>query len=165
MAGRSWWYLTDYDENLAAALWALKVRVFEEGEYFFDGPRPGTITALVDAAGDRGTSSILDVDAVATTADAGLAVRASVWLLQAAFGTATPSVSQVHAEALRVAEALPRWRCVYFPVYENGVPVKLCFVGTSGESAEENFARANERNLRDTFRSPVRTRVAVPLTA
>jgi hypothetical protein len=167
MEGRSWWYLTEYDENVAAALWALRLRVFNEGEYFFDGPRPGTITALLGAAGERGTSSILDIEAISNTQDAGVAVRASAWLLQAAFGTATPTVRQVHADALRVAEALPQWRCVYFPVYENGVPTKWCFIGTSGESAEASLTRKAERLLRDTFRAPqpnsMRTRVATPV--
>ena len=169
MAGRSCWYLTEYDQNVAAALWALRVRVFSEGEYFFDGAPPGTITALLNAAGERGTSSILDIEAVAHAPDAGVAGKASAWLLQAAFGTATPSVAEVHQDALRVAEALGQWRCVYFPVYAGGRPVKWCFAGTSGESAEQTFARAAERSARDTFRAPtrvatpVRIRVAMPL--
>lgn len=169
MAGRSWWYLTDYDGDASQALQRLRGRVFVEGEYFFDGVPQSTIAALLEAAGERGTSSILDIEAVSPTSDAGLAAPASWLLLQAAFGTATPELGQVRDETLRLAGLLPRWRCVFFPVYEDGAPVKWCFAGNSGETAEvladARRARVAEIRLRDTFRPPpgLQTRVARPL--
>lgn len=169
MAGRSWWYLTEYDGDASRALERLRARVFAEGEYFFDGVAPSTIAGLLDAAGDKGTSSILDIEAVSPSADAGLAAPASWLLLQAAYGTAMPTLEQVRAEALRLAGLLPRWRCVFFPVYQDGAPVKWCFAGNSGETvevlADARRARVAEIRLRDTFRPPpgLQTRVARPI--
>jgi hypothetical protein len=168
MGGRAWWYLTDYDGDASAALVTLRTRVFKEGEYFFDGVPQDTIARLLDAAGDEGTSSILDIEAVAPVGDAGVAAPASWLLLQAAFGTAQPTIDQARDEALRLAGMLPRWRCVYFPLYENGAPVKWCFAGSSGETAENHAflrrSRGIERSTRATFRPPaLETRVARPI--
>lgn len=162
MAGRSWWYLTDYNADATAALNALRTRVFKEGEYFFEGVPQESIAALLDAAGDAGTSSILDIEEVAQAADAGVAAPASWLLLQAAFGSARPTLEQVRAETMRLAGMLPRWRCVFFPVYENGAAVKWCFAGTSGESSEVRSTLRRAAAVRNTFRAPAPVAGPVP---
>jgi hypothetical protein len=162
MGGRSWWYLTDYDADATAALSTLRARVFKEGEYFFEGVPQQSIAALLDAAGEGGTSSILDIEAAAPTADAGVAAPASWRLLQAAFGTARPSLDQVRQETLRLAGMLPLWRCAFFPVYEGEVAVKWCFAGTSGETSEVRSTLRRAAAVRTTFRAPLPVAGPVP---
>lgn len=135
MGGRSWWYLTEYEKNPGHALQALRERVFEAGDFLFDGQVPETIEEVLDAAGEEGTSSILDVEAVAKGGGIGVAVPATATLLKTVFGTAAPTEADCERAAVRVADRLARWRCVYFPVYRGKSPVKWCFAGASGDGA------------------------------
>lgn len=145
MGGRSWWYLTEYQEDAGAALQALRRQVFAAGAYRFDGASPRSIDALVDAAAEVGTGSILDIEGVAARPDTAVAVPAPGRLLQQVFGTQRPSVEAVMASAQQLSDTVPRWRCVYFAAWEDGRPVRWCFAGASGDGERGSSAREGAR--------------------
>lgn len=98
----------------------------------FRGPR--SIDEAVAIAAESGTHSILDIERCSQTPDFGVA-----WLLSPArrkrlFGTEEPTADDLERVGWTTpAEDLERWQAVYFPLYDGGQPIKLVFVGCSGD--------------------------------
>jgi hypothetical protein len=89
--------------------------------------------ALRDAA-ESGTHTILDIHACGMIPEIGVATPLPASRLQQLFGTDQPShedFESVDWESL--INSIGRWQAVYFPLYEAECPVKLVFVGVSGD--------------------------------
>jgi hypothetical protein len=135
------------DPAFAAKMKATAARMRELEQQRMGGRKPRTAAEAVEMAEESGTHSILDivngVSADTWQADEdweagfGKAFAAPVEWLMKAFGTVRPTRKQVEEEGLEGAEALERWQCVYFAVWEEGTekagPRWWCFEGCSGD--------------------------------
>ena len=136
-----------YQQDIGAALQALRQREFEAGRYYpvmhFPSrhmpPGPGSPApgrrhdsieeALEDADAD-GTRSILDIERVAEAPDYGVAARVSDDMVVALYGTAHPARAQVLAE-MDFLEDIERGQAVYLVLYEGERPSEILFAGYS----------------------------------
>jgi len=145
MGGQPYWYFVPYQDNLSAALAALREREFRAGRYSpviryieFDEPafsgqnpgsRHGTIEKAVDDAGDSGTRSILDIARIGSQPDYGVAAPLGPGRILELYGSDKPSHRQV--EKLEFLDDIERGQCAYVIVYDGGTPSEICFAGYS----------------------------------
>ena len=147
MGAEPYYYIVPYQENIGAALEALRQREFEAGRYnpvmHFPSrhmpPGPGSPApgrqhdsieeALEDADAD-GTRSILDIERVSDAPEYGVAARLPESLLVALYGTAHPARAQVLAE-MDFLEDIERGQAVYLVLYEGTRPSEILFAGYS----------------------------------
>ena len=95
---------------------------------------PRSIEEAIALAGESGTHSILDIERCSQSPDFGVAWKFQLANIRRLYGTEQPSFEDVERVGLHAAaENLERWQAVYFPIYENGIPVSLFFVGCSGD--------------------------------
>lgn len=155
MGASGWEYVVSYQEDLGAALDALRRQVFASGEYVkpsfygdvFDLPEPGSVDDLFEQEqywefmGTSGTHSIIDVPEIVPVDFTGgefgtirpLSEAESVEL----FGAARPS----HADYARVAgsERLDeyvtgdRWTGRAAVLWADDAPAEIVFWGYSGD--------------------------------
>jgi hypothetical protein len=97
----------------------------------FRGPR--SIEEAVELAAESGTHSILDVDRCSWTPDVGVAAPLSPARMRRLFGADKATTDELEHVISTVGESIERGHCIYFPLYENDQPVKLVFVGCSGD--------------------------------
>ena len=138
--GASYWeYWVSYDDDVNAALQALRQAVFERGEYSRSGRgRVATIDELIERNAEDGTHSIIDMESVTKDwrpyeADVS---PVSDDDLQRLFGTPSPTRPQVEAsksDVMGVVEARPGWTGSYIVTFEDGRPDQLFFFGISGD--------------------------------
>lgn len=95
--------------------------------------RPRSIEEAVELAAEAGTHSILDIQSCGQTPDFGLAVPLSAARMRRLFGTDQPTAKDLEQILSVAGEDLERWHCICFPLYEDGKPTKLIFVGCSGD--------------------------------
>ncbi len=110
MGGHPYWYTVDYQEDVGAALEALRTREFRAGRYnpvtpFPDfpigpsSPAPGaghaSIEDALEASEADGTRSILDISVISDEPDFGASCELTTEELQSLFGTTFPTVEQL----------------------------------------------------------------------
>jgi hypothetical protein len=147
MGGEPYFYIVPYQNDVGAALQALRKREFEAGRYnpvmpfpsrhFPLGPRspaPGrkhpSIEAALEASDADGTRSILDIESVSDTPDFGRAVPLSDTTLIDLYGTARPARAQVEAD-MDFFEDIERGHAVYIVLYDGAAPSEILFAGYS----------------------------------
>jgi hypothetical protein len=146
LGGHPHWYFVPYQEDLQAALDALRAREFAAGRYnpvvpFVDcaegallaqgpGSKHPSIDAAVAAAGENGTRSILDVVRVGPVARYGTAAPFPAGLLVKWYGTATPTHAQLSGN-LGLLGDLGRGQSAYVIVHADGAPSEILFVTRS----------------------------------
>jgi hypothetical protein len=123
-------YVVAYSENPRAALERLRQTVFEQGQYHGAENRPRTPEEALEASGETGTRSILDITRIGDRPDFGCAAPLTPAELERYFGTATPTVGMVE-ECDPLWEELERGKARYVVTYEEGVPRSIVFVGYS----------------------------------
>jgi hypothetical protein len=145
MGAHPYFYFVDYIPDLNAALQALREREFRAGRYYpalrvpslppdasspAPGPSHSSIEAAVDAAGENGTRSILDLVRVASTPDSRVAVTLSGAELLRLFGTLYPT-----REAIEMCDelfaAMERGKGVCIVTHRAGLPDGIVFAGYS----------------------------------
>jgi hypothetical protein len=140
-----YWYFVPYDPDVQRALDELRLREFGAGRYypvlprmyFADpnlcllnpGPRHRTVAHAIAAAGDDGTRSILDIDALAPALESGAAAPFAERTLREVFDSATPSHAAVEEHIAELLEDVRPGQCGYVVVYEDEAPTELFFVG------------------------------------
>ncbi len=147
MAAEPWLYVVPYQPDLNKALAQLRRREFEAGRYFpaqlFPGipklnkkPPPGaqhkSIKAAIEAAGEEGTKSILDMTRVATDSDDvdhGVVSPLPEEELLECFGTTQPTRRMVD-ENIPIG-TVDRGYGIYVIIYKDGKPAEICFAGYS----------------------------------
>lgn len=146
MGGHAYWYTVPYQTNTQLALDALRQREFRAGRYnpvmrsiafsepAFSAQVPGAQHASIDEAMDasesEGTRSILDIACIADTPDFCVAAPLGAEELESLFGTAQPTRAQA-LESIELTEMIERGQCRYLPLFENGIPTELFFIGYS----------------------------------
>ena len=98
-----------------------------------NSPSPGaqhnSIATAVEASGDDGTRSILDIEKTGTELRYRVAVPLNDDYLLSLYGTTKPSRETV--ENLDFLENVDRGHCVYVTIYKNEEPDELLFAGYS----------------------------------
>ncbi|MDM4019543.1 hypothetical protein [Roseiconus lacunae] len=96
--------------------------------------RPRSIEEAITLAAESGTHSILDIERCSQTPDFGVAWQLQPAIRKRLYGTEHPTTADLDRVGWQAAaENLDRWQAVYFPVYDDGNPVSLVFVGCSGD--------------------------------
>ncbi len=145
MGGHAYWYFVPHEQDVQAALDALRAREFAAGRYSpairylkfrepeFSSQRPkqrcSSIQAAIDAAAEEGTRSILDIERVGKKLDYGVAAPLSAKRLRELYHTEQPTHAMVDDHEF--FEDIPRGQCVYVIVYADGKPTELFFAGYS----------------------------------
>jgi hypothetical protein len=156
MGASGWEYVVPYQEDLAAALEALRQRVFDEGDYlkpsFYDEygiynvPDPTSLEELNQERyeqfmGESGTHSIIDVFAVAPVdsdpEEFGTITPLSEEEYIGLFGVARPSRGEYDAvadsEELHDYVTGGRWTGRAAVLWSDGAPSEIVFWGYSGD--------------------------------
>ena len=147
MGGHFYYYFVPYQEDVNAALQALRKQEFEAGRYnpalpfpFDDWPsqtfgaargsRHAFIESALEAAEADCTRSILDLERVGTRADCGIVVQLSSDKLDDLYGTARPT-HQMITKNMDFFEEIERGQGIYIVVYKDDRPAELFFAGIS----------------------------------
>lgn len=168
MGASGWHYFTEYDADPKRALRKLRKAVFMAGDYIGPGgrvkfdakrrdprPRPSTIQALLEAQGETGTHSILDIACFEgeprkkekipdlfdrgkgfVEIDASLGgecMMAPLDAVKGAYGTEQPTRAQVEANRNALQTYAGRFGGVCFVVWNGERPEALFFTGYSGD--------------------------------
>jgi len=96
------------------------------------GP-PRTIAELLRRNGNAGAHSILDITHLASTPETGAAAPLPAKRLRELFGTERPTHAMVVGRLEQLYEACNRDEAIYLLVYDQELPIELCFVGCSGD--------------------------------
>lgn len=138
-----------YQEDLGAALQALRAAEFASGDYCspteWGMPAPATVEELFENElyweflGTNGTHSVLDVGRVISADEHhgfGTVRPLAASVVQAGFGTDKPSRANFDAmdsEALDALDQVPRWSGCCMVLYQDGIPDGIAFWGVSGD--------------------------------
>jgi hypothetical protein len=142
-----YWYFVPYDPDVQRALDELRLREFEAGRYYpviprmysgdphlaslHPGPGHASVAHAIAAAGDDGTRSILDIDALAPSLVSGAAAPFAERTLHEVFDSAKPTHSAVEEHIAELLEDVSPGECGYVVVYDEHErePAELFFVG------------------------------------
>src|SRR5262245_29258664 len=130
MGGWPYQYIVPFQDDVQAALDALRADVFARGEYYGAQARPRSMKEAVARSGESGTRSILDIDRVSTVSDYRRAAPLTAGEVEKYFGGALPTVRMIE-ECDDLWQDLERGKARYVVAYEGGVPANLVFVGYS----------------------------------
>jgi hypothetical protein len=145
MGGDPYWYAVPYQQDTDKALQELRQREFDAGRYnpvipfpkfpiTASSPAPGrahpSIDEALEASGEDGTRSILDVAHISSEPDYFAASALGEDQLKAYFGTTQPSRQMVESNT-RFRDDVQRGQAVFIVLYENGAPTELFFLGYS----------------------------------
>jgi hypothetical protein len=145
MGASGWTCYTPYDEDLNRALHTLQQQVLSDGGFYdphkaypaLFGGGPYVPPATVDEARRRGmedgTHSIMDMLRVGDSDAFGVVRVLPPDRRRELFGTARPSRAEVEPHLSTLLKSLRRWRGICVPLYEEGRPAELLFVGASGD--------------------------------
>lgn len=145
MGGHFYWYVVDYQDDIHAALQALRQREFKAGRYSpvmqpsfpvqADSPAPGprhrTMREAVRAAGEEGTRSILDIERITTRPDYSTAAPLAETLLVELYGTTTPTRQMVEPDLVFSEYMDERGQAIYIVLHRDGRPNEILFAGIS----------------------------------
>lgn len=130
MGAEPYQYVVPYQEDVQAALEALRQDVFARGHYSGAEAHPKTIKQAVKQSGESGTASILDIERVSKTPGYCCAAPLTAEESERYFGKTRPTVEMVEAcDALW--EELERGMARYVVTYEGATPKEIVFVGYS----------------------------------
>jgi hypothetical protein len=87
----------------------------------------------LEAAGECGTHSILDIERIGKRPGFAVATQLPSQELQRTFGTLEPTHEMVEAHWPDIAEELGSWQAFYFTVFKQVIPVEYAFIGCSGD--------------------------------
>jgi len=147
MGGEPYWYYVKYEADINAALQKLRALEFKAGRYtpviqfpskLFplgpNSPAPGakhaSIEAALQASGESGSRSILDLYRVAATPDFGAVRPMSEKVLMNIYGTTRPTRKMVE-DNMEFLEDVDRGQGVYIIFYKDDKPDGICFAGYS----------------------------------
>ena len=130
MGGWPYQYVVPFQNDVQAALDALRADVFARGDYNGWSARPASIKEAVQRSGESGTRSILDIERVSTVPALRRAAPLTAAEMERYFGDAQPTVTMIEA-CDDLWEDLERGQARYVVVYEGGVPARLAFMGYS----------------------------------
>jgi hypothetical protein len=130
MGGWPYQYVVPFQDDVQAALDALRTDVFARGAYYGSEARPRSIKEAVARSGESGTRSILDIERVSPRPDYRRAAPLTAAEVERYFGGAQPTMRMVE-ECDDLWENLERGQARYLVVYDGGVPINLVFVGYS----------------------------------
>ena len=91
------------------------------------------IERLLKQAGEDGTHSILDINAISTQPEFGTASPLSLTELQTIFNTECPTRPMVEQHVDQLMRLRKRWVGTYIIVYTDKQPTEIYFVGYSGD--------------------------------
>jgi len=123
--------LTEEEKELASHLQSVLGMLAVAGVK--DVQFPKTIEELVEAAGEEGTRSILDIEKTGKKPGVGIAAHLPNQELWQFFGTSQPVREQVEKGWLAIARRLGRWEAFYMIVYKDHQPHEYAFLGNAGE--------------------------------
>jgi hypothetical protein len=144
MGIESYWYFVNYESDIDAALRKLRLREFKAGRYnpvipfpkfpvTATSPAPGakhsSIDEALEASGEDGTRSILDIIQTGVASDDYTAGALSDDELISHFGTTKPTREMLEANPCFYEGQ--RGTAVYVIVYKNDKPNKIFFAGCS----------------------------------
>lgn len=148
MGGHFWSYCVPYQEDIEAALKALREREFRAGRFWqpaevqpgFFGrllgrgsskpKRPASIREALKIAGFTGTRSILDIERVADAPEAGAVAPVRPEDLLDFFGTDHPTLQAIE-KCDDLFNALEGGQGIYAVLYREGEPETIYFAGYS----------------------------------
>ncbi len=145
MGAHPYWYFTEYNADIDAALQTLRQREFEAGRYNpviryvpfpigaaspSPGAQHGSIDEAMDAADADGTRSILDIEHVGNEPDYGVACRLLDDELEYLYETTKPTREMIEAN-MDFFDSIERGQAIYIVVYREGEPHGLLFAGYS----------------------------------
>jgi hypothetical protein len=142
MGGVPYFYFVKHQRDVDNALRDLRQREFDAGRYFpvvmfpFEassespGRKHETIEDALNASGEDGTRSILDIDAITEESSFGAATRVAEDELVRIYGTATPTREQLERN-MSFLDELERGHAVYVVAYKDGAPHEILFAGYS----------------------------------
>ena len=145
MGGNPWFYFVSYQKDLNSALHQLKQREFQAGRYSpviliprfpvdegnqGPGVGHGSIEDALDASGESGTRSILDMERVADKRGLGVVAPLETEILDLLYGTTRPSREQVEVN-MNFFEEVDRGEGIYIITYRDGTPSEILFAGYS----------------------------------
>jgi hypothetical protein len=146
MGGHFYWYVVDYQNDIAKALNDLREREFSAGRYYpvfkypdqflsaSPQPAPGakhrSIADAMRAAAEEGTRSILDLDRIAPSPRSCAVTRLDGGILLDLYGTTEPTREMVEPD-FAFSEYMERGEGVYIILYEGGKPRHILFAGYS----------------------------------
>lgn len=152
MGASGWDYVVSYQEDLGAALNALRREVFAAGDFVkpssvFDLPDPVSVEDLTEQEeywefmGESGTHSILDVLSIIPAGSSGQDYGTIRPLSDSEYGElfSTSEPSRADYERLAGTERLHeyvtggRWTGRAAVLWENGAPAQIAFWGYSGD--------------------------------
>ena len=123
--------LTSEEEDLAKHLQTVLGMLAVAGVK--DVKVPQSIEELLEAAGEEGTRSILDIEKVGrkpATGVAGYLPSQEMWVT---FGNTQPTREQVLERWTSLARHLGRWEAIYLTVYKDHLPSEYAFIGCAGD--------------------------------
>ena len=123
-------YVVPYQEDIQAALDALRAKVFKSGDYRGSELNPGTPQEALEMTAEEGTASILDILKVSEQPDFCCAAPLTQEELEEYFGTPRPTVEAIEGNE-EFWESLNRGMARYVIIYEGEVPTKIFFAGYS----------------------------------
>ena len=129
MGASGWDYRVPYQEDLQAALDALRVRAFGDGDYwrgssFAEAETPKTIEELLARNGTEGAHSILDIHT---------ARPVSREQLDQTFGTDKPTASMIEELYHSIFNLHGNFLIIYDSSGEDAEPTEILFFGISGD--------------------------------
>ena len=145
MGGSPYFYFVPYEKDYNTALQKLREREFNAGRYYpavmmpefpitentrSPGAQHGSIEEAIEAGAEEGTASILDLHSVSESSGFCVARILDTDELEFFFDTDKPAREQAMS-CDELFEDVERGTGVVFPVYENGQPVELFFMGYS----------------------------------
>lgn len=145
MGARPWFYLVPYQSDIHLALQILRKREFAAGRYYpvtaspkfpvtanapSPGPRHSSIEEALEASGENGTRSILDIKGVGRTAAYGIVAPLPPARLVELYGTDHPSQSMVESN-MDFFNDIERGQGIYMIIYADDSPQQILFAGYS----------------------------------
>lgn len=145
MGAEPYWYVVDYQEDIEAALQALRKREFEAGRYYPatmlpeypigpNSPSPGaqhsSYEEAMEASEAEGTHSILDLMSTGPEPDFCTAGPLPEEALARLFGTTQPTREMVEGK-WELFNDYDRGHGVYIVLYTDSVPSEIFFGGLS----------------------------------
>ena len=111
-----------------------KLKMLDEQRLAEYGPIK-TIDDLLEAFGEEGTHTIIDIDRISSKPDFGVAYPAPINVIEKIYGTKKPTHNDIASKEGILSEELniERWQAVYVLVYDNGIPKEIYFEGCSGD--------------------------------
>jgi hypothetical protein len=94
-----------------------------------------TIDDLLEAFGEDGTHTIIDIERISPKPDFGVAYPAPNDIIEKIYGAPKPTHHDIESKFGVLLEALniERWQAAYVIVYDQGVPKEIYFEGCSGD--------------------------------